>query len=148
MSSPLRFLVIDGYPKDSRDALEQAGMKLAWVLFTDMLLQHMPDAVYDIILPSDPGVDMPTAKDLADFAGIIWTGCNLTIFDTENSSVTSQISLARDAYEVRYCFSSSGDRSILYPSSFDPTPPKTSIIAGSTLADISLSTCTERASSQ
>ena len=100
MSSTLRFLIIDGYPKDSRDALEQAGMKLAWVLFTDMLLQHMPDAVYDVILPSDPGVDMPTAKDLADFAGIIWTGCNLTIFDTENSSVTSQISLARDAYEV------------------------------------------------
>lgn len=100
MNNPLRFLIIDGYPKDSRDALEQAGMKLAWVLYTDMLLQHMPDAVYDVILPCDPGVDMPTAKDLANFAGIIWTGCNLTIFDTENSSVTSQISLAKDAYEV------------------------------------------------
>jgi GMP synthase (glutamine-hydrolysing) len=100
MTLPLRFLIIDGYPKQSRDELEQAGMKLAWKLFADMLLQHLPQAVYDVLLPSDPGVDMPSAKDLHGYAGIIWTGCNLTIYDTSNRSVLSQIELAKNAYEI------------------------------------------------
>lgn len=100
MTTPLRFLIIDGYPKQSRDELEQAGMKLAWKLYADMLLQHQPQATHDILLPSDPGVDMPLAKDLNGYAGIIWTGCNLTIYDTDNQSVRSQIELAKDAYEV------------------------------------------------
>jgi GMP synthase (glutamine-hydrolysing) len=45
-------------------------------------------------------VDMPSGKDLHDYAGIIWTGCNLSIYDTANRSVSSQIALARNAYEV------------------------------------------------
>jgi len=100
MTKPLRFLIIDGYPKSSRDDLENAGMKLAWKLYADMLLQHQPKAVYDILLPSDEGVDMPSVKDLHKYAGIIWTGCNLTIYHTDNRSVSSQIELAKNAYEV------------------------------------------------
>jgi len=100
MTAPLRFLIIDGYPKHSRDELQDAGMKLAWELYADMLLQHQPDAVYDVLLPSDPGINMPSAKELHKYAGIIWTGCNLTIYDTDNPNVISQIELAKNAYEV------------------------------------------------
>jgi GMP synthase (glutamine-hydrolysing) len=100
MASPLQFLIIDGYPKDSRDELRQAGMKLAWELYAEMLVQHMPQAVYDVLLPSDAGMNMPSAKDLHRYAGIIWTGCNLSIFDTANPNVSSQILLAKNAYEV------------------------------------------------
>ncbi len=100
MTTPLRFLIIDGYPKQSRDDLQTAGMKLAWKLYADMLVQHLPNAAYDILLASDPDVEMPPAKDLSTYAGIIWTGCNLSINDTENPSVSGQIDLARDAYEV------------------------------------------------
>ena len=100
MTNPLRFLIIDGYPKQSRDDLHEAGMKLAWKLYADMLLQHLPDATYDVLLPSDVGVEMPPARDLGAYSGIIWTGCNLSINDTDNPSVSGQIDLARDAYEV------------------------------------------------
>ena len=100
MTAPLRFLIIDGYPKHSRDELQDAGMKFAWELYADMLLQHQPQAVYDVLLPSDPGIDIPSAKDLHRYAGIIWTGCNLTIYDAANRSVCSQIELAKNAYEV------------------------------------------------
>ena len=100
MTTPLRFLIIDGYPKQSRDDLQAAGMKLAWDLYADMLVQHLPNAAYDILLPSDPDMEIPSAKDLSAYAGIIWTGCNLSINDTENPSVSGQIDLARDAYEV------------------------------------------------
>ena len=71
MTTPLQFLIIDGYPQQSRDELQEAGMKLAWELYADMLLQHLSQAVYDVLLPSDPGVDMPSAKDLHRYAGII-----------------------------------------------------------------------------
>ena len=100
MPDPLNFLIIDGYPQDSRDALENAGMKLAWKLYADMLLQHLSDAVYDVMLPSDQGEELPSASDLHNYAGIIWTGCNLSINDTGNPSVSSQIRLAKDAFEV------------------------------------------------
>ncbi len=100
MTTSLQFLIIDGYPKQSRDDLQEAGMKLAWKLYADMLLQHWPEATYDVLLPSDPGVDMPSAQDLHDYAGIIWTGCNLSIFDLANPSVAGQIELAQNAYEV------------------------------------------------
>jgi GMP synthase (glutamine-hydrolysing) len=100
MTSSLQFLIIDGYPRQSRDALETAGMKLAWRLYADMLLQHLPDATHDVTLPSDPGVELPSAGDLDKYAGIIWTGCNLSINDTDNPSVSGQIRLAADAYEV------------------------------------------------
>jgi GMP synthase (glutamine-hydrolysing) len=100
MTGPLRFLIIDGYPKESRDELQQAGMKLAWELYAEMLVQHLSQAVYDVLLPSDPGVDMPSAKDLPRYAGIIWTGCNLSIFDTADPNVSGQIALAKDAYAV------------------------------------------------
>ena len=100
MTDSLRFLIIDGYPKQSRDDLQAAGMKLAWELYADMLKQHLQQAVYDVLLPSDPGADMPSAKDLHKYAGIIWTGCNLTIYDTANPNVSGQIDLAGNAYEV------------------------------------------------
>lgn len=100
MGEALKFLVIDGYSRDSRDALEESGMKLAWKLYVDMLLQHLPDAVYDVVLPSDPGIELAGAGDLDKYAGIIWTGCNLSVNDTDNPSVSGQIQLARDAYEV------------------------------------------------
>ena len=100
MTAPLRFLIIDGYPKQSRDELQEAGMKLAWELYADMLLQHLRQADYDVLLASDPGVEMPSAKDLHKYAGIIWTGCNLTIYDTDNPNVSRQMELARNAYEV------------------------------------------------
>jgi GMP synthase (glutamine-hydrolysing) len=100
MTTLLRFLIIDGYSKHSRDELQDAGMKLAWELYADMLLQHLPQATYDVLLPSDPGVDMPSANYLHKYSGIIWTGCNLTIYDTANPNVTSQIELAKNAYEI------------------------------------------------
>jgi len=100
VTGSLRFLIIDGYPKQSRDELQDAGMKLAWKLYADMLLQHLPQAVYDVLLPSDSGVVMPSAEDLHNYAGVIWTGCNLSIFDTASRSVVSQIELAKTAYEV------------------------------------------------
>jgi GMP synthase (glutamine-hydrolysing) len=100
MTRALRFVIIDGYSPQSRANLEKAGMALAWKLYADMLLQHQADAVYDVLLPSDPGFVFPQMQDLEAYAGIIWTGCDLSINDTDNPSVSGQIRLAQQAYEV------------------------------------------------
>ena len=100
MNSNISFLIIDGYTKASRDALNTAGMQLASKLYGDMLQRNLPEATYDVLLPSDPGVSMPTKKDLEKYSGILWTGCNLCIFDDQNPSVVSQIELAKLCYEI------------------------------------------------
>jgi len=100
MSSNLSFLIIDGYAKASRDDLNAAGMQLASKLYGDMLQRNLPEATYDILLPSDSGVNMPTEKELENYSGILWTGCNLCIFDDKNPSVVKQIKLAKLCYEI------------------------------------------------
>ena len=98
--SPSRFLIIDGYSKSSRDALQQAGMKLAWQLYANMLLRYQTDAEYDVYLPSDENSDVPGDSRLGTYHGILWTGCNLSVNDTDNPSVLNQIDLAKRAYEI------------------------------------------------
>ena len=100
MSKKYHFLIIDGYSAESRDELEQAGMSLAWKLFVDMLLSQLKEATYDILLPSDDGVQMPGEDDLTQYSGILWTGCNLSITELSNPSVRNQIALAQSAYAV------------------------------------------------
>lgn len=100
MSSTISFLIIDGYSKASRDDLNAAGMQLAWKLYGDMLQRNVPEADYDVLLPSDPGVNIPTEKELEKYSGILWTGCNLCIFDETNPSVVNQIALAKRCFEI------------------------------------------------
>jgi len=100
MRKPLHFLIVDGYAKKSRAELECAGMCLAWNLYVTLLNRYLPDATYDVLFPTDPEVTMPEKTAMESYDGIIWTGCNLTIYDSENPSVRSQIKLAEQAYEV------------------------------------------------
>lgn len=100
MGTALRFLVIDGYAKASRDDLDAAGMQYAWKLYGDMVQRNLPGAEYDVLLPSDFGVKMPGEKELEKYSGILWTGCNLSIYDEEDTSVQKQIVLAKLCYEI------------------------------------------------
>jgi len=98
-TNPLKFLIIDGYSKQSRDHLELSGMTLAWRLYADMLVRYLPGATYDVLLPSDEGVSIPSINELMTYAGMLWTGCDLTVYDTEHPSVKKQIHLAKNAFE-------------------------------------------------
>jgi len=100
MEKALRFLIIDGYSKNSRDKLGEAGMQLAYDLYIKMLLKQLPDAQYDILLPSDEGTKMPDETMLSNYAAILWTGCDCSVNDTTNLSVNNQLKLARQAYEI------------------------------------------------
>ena len=95
----LNFLIIDGYPKESREQFMGVGMRLAGQLFADMMKQHRPDAKCDIIYPCDPGVMYPVVR-LADYMGIMWSGSNLTIYNKEDKRVAGMIEFSKKAYEA------------------------------------------------
>ncbi len=99
-SNPARFLIIDGYSRQSRDDLVKAGMAYAWQLYVNMLQTYLPQAEYDVLLPSDEGVTTPNNSQLETYNGIIWTGCNLSVNDTDNPSVSSQIEMAKRIYQI------------------------------------------------
>lgn len=100
MSKVPRFLIVDGYPKESRDQFREVGMGLAGELYRDMLVRYLPDAQYDIWLSSDPGVKSPTDAELSGYAGILWPGCNLTVYKFDDPRVISHLDLAKRAYEM------------------------------------------------
>lgn len=99
MTTPLRFLIIDGYPGTRRNELVAAGITPAWKLHLAMLLRHLPDAGYDILFPCDPGAAIPSGEDLERYAGIIWTGSCLSVTDADDPRIRVQIKLARLAFE-------------------------------------------------
>ena len=100
MNQSYKFLIIDGYPKESRDQFDVCGMTLAGKLYAKLLLKYLPDADYDIIYTSDPGVKMPDKKTLRHYDAILWPGCNLTVYHDHNENVTRLVDLARDGFEV------------------------------------------------
>ncbi len=93
------FLIVDGYPKSSRDDFDKAGMKHAWRLYAQMLQRHLPEAQYSVWFPSDTP-ELPDGMGPEQYAGVLWTGCNLTIYHDDDERVTRQIPLAQKAYEV------------------------------------------------
>ena len=97
METALRFLIIDGYPKASREEFDAVGMKHAWRLHAEMLLKHLPGARYEVWFPSDDPVP-PAGPE--HYEGVLWTGCNLTIYHTHDERVTRQIEYARRCYEA------------------------------------------------
>jgi GMP synthase (glutamine-hydrolysing) len=100
MDDSLHFLIIDGYPKESREQFESVGMTKAGLLYANLLLQHMPQATYDLIYSSDPGVELPEKENLHKYSGILWPGCNLTVYHEHDKRVTKMLDLVDRAYET------------------------------------------------
>ena len=95
----MRFLIIDGYPKASRDDFDVVGMKHAWRLYADMLTRHLPEAEWRTWFPSD-NPQPPDGLGPEHYAGILWTGCNLTIYHHDDVRVTRQIDYAKASYDA------------------------------------------------
>jgi GMP synthase (glutamine-hydrolysing) len=97
MADRVRFLVIDGYNREARAELVAGGAGQGGHLYAAMLKKCLPEAESDIVYPADPGASLPRGAALEQYAGIAWTGCNLTIYD-DDPRVGPQIELARAAY--------------------------------------------------
>lgn len=92
----VKFLIVDGYPCESRQELCAAGVSGAHELFSAMLRAELPEAQGEVLFLSDPDSRIP---ELTSFAGVLWTGCNLTIHDHADPRVPAHLELARQAFE-------------------------------------------------
>ena len=98
MKKNLKFLILDGYPKSSRDQFEECGVTLAGKLYAELLLRHMPDAQYNIIYTSDPGSEVPDVEGLKEYDAILWPGCNLTVYHDHDERVTKMVNLCKNGF--------------------------------------------------
>lgn len=100
MSKELKFLILDGYPKVSRDQFDTFGVKLAGNLYADLLQRHLPEAKYDIIYTSDEDAVIPNDEDIKKYAGILWPGCNLTVYHDEDERVTKMKNISMSGFNT------------------------------------------------
>ncbi len=99
IKTPLKFCIVNGYPKRSRDVLDATNVTQAHDLYLMFLRKMLPNSEFDLLFIADPEVAMPTAAEIAAYDGLIWTGSNLTIYH-EDEEVTRQIEYCRAVFEV------------------------------------------------
>ena len=63
----LRFLIIDGYARASRDELVDAGCSRACDLYAALVKRYAPGAAYDYLFPGDLENDIPPKTDLEKY---------------------------------------------------------------------------------
>jgi GMP synthase (glutamine-hydrolysing) len=97
---PIRFLIVDGYAKASRDEFDRVGMKQASRLYAAMLKRWLPEAEYVFWFPGDAPTP-PQAQGTGQYSGILWTGSDLNVYHRDNPSVARQIEFASaECYEA------------------------------------------------
>jgi GMP synthase (glutamine-hydrolysing) len=100
----LRFLIVDGNPRDRRDAhVNDYGLSPGDA-YGETLLGLAPDgSSYDICLPADEGANLPGGAGLAEYDGIALTGSSLHLWSRE-PAVERQIALAQEVFRSRVPF--------------------------------------------
>ncbi len=96
----IRLLIINPYPRESRDVLDRAGMCGADEIYVRVLNTLAPDGRRETLFIADLDVPVPDARTVAGYDGFIWTGSNLTIYQDDDPRVTRQIEFCRRIFEV------------------------------------------------
>lgn len=98
---PLRFLVVEGNPATSRDAVTAAGGTVASTIYRDMLLALAPaGSTAEIVMAADPGAEsLPSGLDWGAIDAVALTGSSLNIYD-RTPEVVRQIDLSKRVYET------------------------------------------------
>lgn len=95
---PENLLIIDGYDRQGRTNLAQAGCTLAGTLYEQMIKRFLPDARVTILHPADSDETIPAGTDLQSFDAALWTGSSLTIYH-QTPEVLRQVALARALFK-------------------------------------------------
>jgi len=95
----LAFLIVDGYPPDARQHFDACSCDQAWQQYARMLKSHLPEARFDVLFPSDPDACLPQGAALSSYRGVLWTGCNLTIYE-DDPRVRRMIELQKEIYRA------------------------------------------------
>jgi len=94
-TSALRFCIVNGYPKASRDNFDRSDVGQPHDLFRDFLRREAPNSTNDIVYIADPDFSLPSGTSIEDYDGFIWTGSDLTVYHADDPRVSRQIDFAR-----------------------------------------------------
>lgn len=100
MSLGLRFLIIDGYARGSREQFASFGVRLASAQYREMTLTYVPDAEIDLWFPSDPGSPDIDDAAMGEYDAVLWTGCNKTVYHDHDPDVMRMREACRRAFAV------------------------------------------------
>lgn len=95
----MNLLIINPYPRESREVLDRAGMCSADDIYVRVLRSLAPEARLETLFIADLDVPLPGEEEIAALTGLIWTGSNLTIYEND-PRVTRQVEFARRVFEV------------------------------------------------
>ncbi|MEM1245738.1 MAG: type 1 glutamine amidotransferase [Acidobacteriota bacterium] len=95
----LRFLVLDAYPRQDREALVALGGKLGGERYVEVLQHLEPGCVTDLIYPADSEEPLAQGAALTDYDGIVWSGSTLTVHEEHDVRVRRTIDFARAGFE-------------------------------------------------
>lgn len=96
---PISILILNCYPKQSRDNFDLSGVGHPHNFFIDFLNRYVPAVKTTICFAADPGDMLSPGVQINDFDGIIWTGSDLTIYHLDDKRVTDQIAFAQAVYD-------------------------------------------------
>lgn len=89
------FIIVDGYPKESREQFTQVGMGWAGKLYEAMLRRHVPNAEARIWYVQE--AKAPTADEIEKARAVLWPGCNQTVYKG-NELVDAMVATSKAAY--------------------------------------------------
>ena len=98
--APHRFCIVNCYPAASRENFDRSDVGHPHDLFRDFLRREAPNATTEIVYIADPDFSLPPGTSIADFAGFIWTGSDLTVYHTDDPRVAAQIIFAKALMEA------------------------------------------------
>ena len=93
----LRLLVIEANTREARPRHRAALGATFGESYAAVLTALAPDAVCDIVAPSDPDATLPLGASLADYDGVAWTGSSLHVWQ-RGPEVDRQIAFAREVF--------------------------------------------------
>ncbi|MCL6553552.1 MAG: type 1 glutamine amidotransferase [Firmicutes bacterium] len=96
----LRFCIVNGYPAPNREVLRQAGHCSADEMYVWAFRTLAPEARCDVLYLADLDVPVPDDDWIAAYDAFLWTGSNLTIYDSDDPRVQRQIAFCRRIFQV------------------------------------------------
>jgi GMP synthase (glutamine-hydrolysing) len=96
----LRFLVLEGSPRDARERYRDALGLTPAELYGDVLLRIAGEGSYDILCAADADATLPKGAMLKDYDAVVMTGSPLHLWKQEPESLR-QVALAREVFKAR-----------------------------------------------
>lgn len=96
----LRFLIVNGYPRASRENFERSDVAHPHDLYRRLLDRYAPGSESQVFFIADLENLIPTLDEVRAFHGVVWTGSDQTIYHTHEEKVARQIAFARRVFQA------------------------------------------------